>query len=306
MGADRHLRSELDGAAACTIRLLTLNLGLHRLQLPGGWQFPLVSHSERRLKAAPQLLRATGADVLALQEVYNPGHRRLLAAAMAENYPFSAEAPPTRLPAGNGLMFLSRFPISSCRFIPCRGGPLLTRLFWKQGFLAADIDLPTAGRTRFVNVHLAATVPFDHPEAAASTTNRDREISQLLSAAGPGYEAAILVGDFNTGPEICPDNYHRFIAAGYVDAFAATATPAQIAGGFTWDAANPLNAASRFRDSPRQRIDLVFVHKSRTKSLTPVATQIVLQDPVIGVGAEDSITLSDHYGMLVTLALSPH
>lgn len=301
MGADGHFRSEVDQAVNCTIRLLTLNLGQHGLQLPGGWQIPLSCHAKRRLEAAPRLLRGTGADILALQEVYSPGHRRFLAEALAETYPFSAQAPRTRLPVGNGLMILSRFPILNCQFIPCRGGPLLTRLVWKQGFLSAEIDLPVVGRTRFINVHLAATVPFDHPEALASTANRHREISQLISAAGG---RAILVGDFNAGPEICSDNYDRIIAAGYVDAFVASGAPARIADGFTWDSANPLNTASRFADSPGQRIDLVFVPKANLRSLVPVAAQVVLQNPAVDISCDQNTTLSDHYGMLATLAVS--
>jgi endonuclease/exonuclease/phosphatase family metal-dependent hydrolase len=301
MGGDQVLRSEPDRAAAGTVRILTLNLGLLCLELRGGWRIALAAHFEQRLAPAPQLLSSVDADILALQEVYSSADRHFLAQTMAARYPFSAEPPRARSLIGNGLMLLSRFPILSSSFIPCRGAPWWTRLLWQQGYLAVEIDLPFVGRTRLINVHLAASVPFGDSRTVASKANRKREIGQLLSAASASSRAAILAGDFNTSEEIYPENYHRIIDAGYADAFILANTSARNFGAFTWDSANPLNARGRFRDSPSQRIDHVFVLKAQ--SLVPVAAQVVLKDQSIRTKSGRHMPLSDHYGMLVTLAL---
>ena len=81
-----------DGA----FRLLTFNLGLLGFGLNRRLRMSLDSEVERRLVAAPALLSAVGADVMALQEVYMPADRQLLIRAMAAQYPFNTGSPHTR------------------------------------------------------------------------------------------------------------------------------------------------------------------------------------------------------------------
>jgi endonuclease/exonuclease/phosphatase family metal-dependent hydrolase len=287
---------------AGSFRLLTLNLGLLGVGMSGLWRLPIDSELKRRLAAAPELLSAIDADVIALQEVYAPADRQFLIRAMAARYPFHAGSPKALSLVGNGLMVLSRFPILHSEFALCGGAPDWTRLVWKQGLLSVDLDLPVVGRTRLINVHLAASVPFGRAGSIASEANRDRETAQLLSVANAGDPAAILAGDFNNSPEIHSNHYDRIIAAGYVDAFVAAREPAGANAGITWDATNPLNAHGRFRDSPSQRIDHVFVSQASSPSLAPVSAQLVLQESIIATPSGRRIPLSDHYGMLVTLA----
>jgi endonuclease/exonuclease/phosphatase family metal-dependent hydrolase len=287
-----------------SFRLLTINLGLLGVGMSGLWRLPIDSELKRRLAAAPDLLSAVDADVIALQEVYAPADRQFLIRAMAARYPFSAGSPKALSLVGNGLMVLSRFPILHSEFMLCKGAPPWTRLVWKQGLLGVDLDLPVIGPTRLINVHLAASVPFGQAGSMASEANRDREIVQLLSVASAGDPAAILAGDFNNSPEIHSNHYRRIIAAGYADAFVAAREPAGANTGITWDAANPLNARGRFRNSPSQRIDHVFVSRASSPSLTPVSAEIVLRESMIATPSGQRIPLSDHYGMLVTLAAS--
>ena len=201
-------------------------------------------------------------------------------------------------------MLLSRFPILQSEFMPCHSAPRWTRLFWNQGLLIVTFDVPGIGRIRLINVHLAASVPFGHSGSAASEANRAREIEQLLSATKGGERPAILTGDFNAGPEAHADSYHRVIKAGYADAFVGSPRSAATDPGFTWDAANPLNVRGRFRGSPSQRIDHVFVSGTGSPSLMPTSARIVLQERIISTTSGTEIPLSDHYGMLVTLAAS--
>jgi endonuclease/exonuclease/phosphatase family metal-dependent hydrolase len=301
MNADRTVPTETAGAAAGTVRVLTLNLGLLGLELRNRWHVALAGENEERLAAAPQMLCSVGADVLALQEVYSPAHARMLVEALATRYPFSAAAPRSRSIIGSGLMFFSRFPIVRSAFTPCRGAPWWTAPLWQQGFLAVDVDLPVIGCTRLINVHVAASLPFGNPHSNASEANRRSEIAQLIAAASAEDRAAILVGDFNTSEEIYPENYDRIIEAGYADAFISANKSAPTIGAVTWDSTNPLNTRGRFRDHPSQRIDHVFVHNAHARSLAPIAAQVVLQDRNIRLKSGEYSSLSDHYGMLVTL-----
>jgi endonuclease/exonuclease/phosphatase family metal-dependent hydrolase len=299
------VRQEANGEiAAGAVRVLTINLGLLGFGLNSRWRVPVDSHLKERLAAAPLLLSSQQADVIALQEVYSPADRELLASAMAAQHPYSAGSPRTRLLVGNGLMLLSRFPILRSEFMPVQGSPLRTLPFWRQGLLAADIELPSIGPTRLINSHIASSVPFSHAGSTASRANRNREITQLLSAAGGRKPVAILVGDFNTSPEVNPENYKRIIDAGFLDAFVASNPPSRVRDEFTWDSANPLNGRGRFRDAPSQRIDHVFVPNVQSPALVPKSARIVLQDRTIRTASGRKIPLSDHYGMLVTLTLS--
>jgi endonuclease/exonuclease/phosphatase family metal-dependent hydrolase len=301
MGTDDAHRRRPDGIAVDTLRLLTFNLGLLGFELKSRWRMPVDAHLRERLAAAPLVLSSVEADVIALQEIYSPADRRLLTRAMAARYPFSAGSPKMRSLTGNGLMVLSRFPILHSSFMPCHSAPLWTLPFWRQGLFAAEIELPLIGRTRLINVHIASSVPFGHADSNASKANRNREIGQLLSAANAQGQRAILMGDFNASPEVHPEDYFRIIDAGYLDAFVAS-NP-HTSRGFTWDSANPLNARGRFHDAPSQRIDHVFVPDIQSPWLKPISAQIVLQDRAISTASGVRIPLSDHYGMLVTLAV---
>ena len=221
---------------------------------------------------------------------------------MAPRYPFCAQAVRSRSLLGNGLMLLSRFPIVRSAFLPCIGASWWLNPLWRQGFLLAEIELPGAGRTSLINVHLAANLPFGDAEATASERNRTREIGQLLAAASAQSSAAILIGDFNTSDQIYPANYRRIIEAGYADAFVAA--NGEVRDGddtFTWDAANPVNGQGRFRHAPSQRIDHVFVATARQPALVPTSARVVLRDKSVRTASGERVSLSDHYGMLVAL-----
>jgi endonuclease/exonuclease/phosphatase family metal-dependent hydrolase len=300
--AEGASRANEKPAAAGEIRLLTLNLGLPYLGMGRRWRVALAENCRERLAAAPEMLASTDADVIALQEVYSPVDRGYLAEAMAARYPFCAHTTGFRGALGSGLMLLSRFPIVRSGFVPCHDAPWWLSPLWQQGFLSVEMVLPALGKTRLINVHLAATLPFGALDAPASAQNRSREIDQLLTAAGDAPAAAILLGDFNTGDTIYPDNYRRILLAGYADAFVAV-NGANQPGAVTWDAANPANSKGRFRHSPSQRIDHVMVRHSRRSTLIPAAARVVLRERCVKTGTGQRICLSDHYGMLVTLAL---
>jgi endonuclease/exonuclease/phosphatase family metal-dependent hydrolase len=164
--------------------------------------------------------------------------------------------------------------------------------------------MPIVGSTRVINTHIAASLPFADAESEASKANQKREIDQLIeAAAASGGGAAILIGDFNTSDKIHPENYQRIVDAGYDDAFLVANESSASSEAVTWDAANPLNRHGRFRYPPSQRIDHVFVAKCSRRSLLPIAADIVFKERSVKLGSGQQTPLSDHYGLLVTVAL---
>jgi len=226
-----------------------------------------------RLARAPEALRGTGADVIALQEVFRPGHRRFIAAALRGSHPHVLAPPPLRSVLGSGLMVLSAVPIRAGGLVP------LTRVgLVERGVLSVALDHPLLSATRLINVHARAGPAARH----------NAEIDHLLAVAAG---QAIMLGDFNCGPGAATWAYDRIVRAGFADAY-GTAGSLEAP---TWDAANPLNKAGRFRFEPSQRIDHVFV--PRTLAPHVAAARILLR--------YHDEPLSDHYGLIVELTQKP-
>ena len=70
----------------------------------------------------------------------------------------------------------------------------------------------------------------------------------------------------------------------------------------TWDPANPLNRSRA--DGPARRVDHIFVRPSAGHGVAVLAALPVLDEPVVPLPDEESLPLSDHYGLLAELAAS--
>lgn len=202
------------------LTLVTLNAGLLRLRL-GRLAVDMVPEVERRLRILPEALAAIGADIIALQEVFEPAHRQYLAAALKDVYPHHAGPGRDISGLGRGLMLLSRHPLARVRTPP--GMPWL---------LQAEV-----GSVTIATLHLV-------PHAW-----HGRQIAALIRHAN--HRHMVLLGDFNLGPSIAPRRWRRLLAAGFIDAGRDCAV--------TWSRANPLVASGLYRHAPNQRIDHVLV-----------------------------------------------
>ncbi len=208
-------------------------------------------------------MRATGADIIALQEVFLPAHRRFLIHALRDTHPHVLAPRASWSVLGSGLMLLSAVPLCGgfVRMPGVRGGAGLTErgALWAElgdpepgdpllrdpgpgdpeldGDLGAD-RCRDRGTLRLVTAHLRAGRPSRHAA----------EVMHLLRVAGG---PAILLGDFNCGPVVAPDAYRRILNGGFADAYAATGMMEAP----TWDAANPLKSgrAVSFQSQPENR-----------------------------------------------------
>jgi endonuclease/exonuclease/phosphatase family metal-dependent hydrolase len=302
---DGEARRASNASGTAALRLLTLNVGLLAFRIWGRRGLSFAPHIDERLASTPDHLNAIEADIIALQEIYDGAHSRFIRDALFRTHPYAFFPRSLRSVLGSGLMVLSRHPIVQAEFLRGRGGPVIANTISEKGALCVMVDIAGYGPLRLINVHLSVGGAFRRPQIKESRTHRATEIDQVLalSRPSPGRPPAILVGDFNCSPLVSPEIYDRIIAAGFIDAFAAV-TPADIArNAVTWDRANPANANGRYRHAPSQRIDHVFIPAALRDHTIPVSSAIEFQNPTVPVAAARTVTLSDHYGLSVRLAL---
>jgi endonuclease/exonuclease/phosphatase family metal-dependent hydrolase len=300
-----HLSKPRNLAAGPTVvKLLTLNLGLLAWRPFGRLGVSIDAHIDERIAAAPAHLQAIGADIIALQEVYAGRHGRWLRDSLAETYPHSYAPRRARSVLGSGLMVLSRFRISRAEFVPCYSAPGVHRAISEKGCLCTDVAVPNYGTLRLLNLHLTVGGLLRQARAPDDAMHSFAQIDDVLSVAlRPDRLPALLVGDFNCSPVVNVEIYRRIAASGYLDAFGAVAPPDAARNAVTWDAANLMNSTGRHRDAPSQRIDHVFVPTSLGEKVAPISSTIELTEPTVAVLGRKPVTLSDHYGLLVRLAL---
>ncbi len=282
------------------LKLLTYNTGLARFVLWGKSIEPMPYVSERA-DYLPEFLAALDADVIALQEIYEAVHRTNLAAALAAIYPhvmlFDAQSP---LGLNDGLMLLSKYPIDYRSFIAFDDSLLDDRFFTRKGYTRCVIETPL-GRFTVFNVYTMAGGLFRHPERPGIDRLRQRQVDQLVAnVKHENGNNMVLLGDFNTGPQVSPSNYASLLHAGFVDVYVAT-EHASGEPAVTWDPQNPLNVNSPHRMCPPQRIDHILLDERSLESIRIRSSNIVGHEHVVPTTAGQLVTPSDHYGLLTEL-----
>ena len=68
----------------------------------------------------------------------------------------------------------------------------------------------------------------------------------------------------------------------------------------TWDPANPLNRGRV--TGPARRVDSVFVRSGGGRTVAVADARIVLDEPLVPLPDGGPVPVSDHYGLLATLA----
>jgi endonuclease/exonuclease/phosphatase family metal-dependent hydrolase len=278
------------------MKLLTYNAGLLDVRLCGRSLLKPAGFIAERFDRLPESILALDPDIVTLQEVYDRRHKETLAARLAPAYPYAAISPqrrPSILPPS--LLTLSKWPLRNLGFHRFRAMPIAEKLVDNKGFHLCSISSPS-GDVLIANVH-ATSGGMRHPEDATSDRIRERQIDELLagvSSAAP----VVLAGDFNCG-SVSVGNYRRLLGAGYADAWtAATADP-----GWTWEPTSSLNAGGTHSGwgCAAQRIDLVLLNANAARTWRVLDARRVFTEPSVCVDS-GRVTLSDHYGVLVTMA----
>jgi endonuclease/exonuclease/phosphatase family metal-dependent hydrolase len=284
------------------LRLLTFNAWLLRL-----FRVPVARDLPARLARLPEAAAATGADVVALQEVWPPRVAAWLARRLqALGYPhLAAGAGRTRFRVlGDGLMIASRHPLSAAGRLRFSRSSVWYEALIGKGALAADVVLPGGEALRLVTAHLGV-VRYDtgrgayREDDARTRRGQVEELAAWMDGLNHGPRHLVLAGDLNVaehfsgggGEATPPSDYAHFrtrllLADAYREHHPA-------ADGFTFDPARNAHAGrGHLRATPGRRIDYVL-YRGGT-GLRSHAASIVLQE---------SPPLSDHYGLLVEFEL---
>lgn len=283
------------------ISFLTLNTFLLEIRLLGAPLYPTAPHLAARLAALPGAVRALGADVVCLQEVFRRPHRAFLAASLRDVYPHSAGLRQPGLPLGTGLLVLSRHEIEAARVLEFRAGFIEEKLVVRMGLLDCILRLPGLGRCRVLTFQAIAGGLFSHPESARAEACRADQIAELLRHADEGApDVTVIAGDLNAGPTSSVANYRQVVAAGFVDAIAATnGAPGP---GITWDPGNPVIANDGDRALPAQRIDHVFLRNGVGPGCRVEDARVVLDERCVALADGRRVPVSDHYGIFARIA----
>ena len=279
------------------MNFLTYNAGLLDLRILGRSFIKPADWIEERFAALQPSLVRLDADIVALQEVYEPRHKNMLIAGLSKIYPYASVSPlkgPSVVPAS--LVTLSKWPIVTQEFIRFEQMPLAEKLVDNKGFLLTAINTP-GGLLTVANVHTTAGGAI-HPEHPKTDRIRSRQLEQLcrtVQTNGP----VILVGDFNCG-SVSTRNYAQLLDAGYADIWTEISP---LDSGFTWEPTSILNVGGAHTKwgCPAQRIDLILLNKLALAALPPMHVKRVFVEQNVRISDALSVTLSDHAGVLATL-----
>lgn len=226
-----------------------------------------------RVPACVEVLRALGADVLALHEATPALWEALLGAAWVQaGYHVSAGPDPA---AGYGTVLLSRWPLVM------ETHRLST---YKRTLLGTT--LLNGRRVGFLAAHLTS----DH--TAGAEQRREHQLRIIDERLGRGdLDGAVVLADLNFGDDTRPD------VDGYTDPWRML-HPHDA--GFTFDpAVNPLAALASVTGRPR-RLDRILVRSATPGGLAPLAVQRFAVEPFDG-----ERFVSDHFGVTALLQDPP-
>ena len=209
----------------------------------------------------------------------------------------------------NGLLTFSKFPIKKAQLTAHERVSALERYLATKSMLAIEVDVPTFGDCVFINMHTTAggTTDPEHPDV---DTDREHELKQAMDycklVEGEG-KIGIIVGDLNCGPEASKSNYEYCLKGGFRDTYVEAKSSGKLEAGpsSTWDPSNHLNKIGPHASSPGQRCDHILLPTTSCEHMTVENAKVVFdeREAPLAAGKEKS-TLSDHYGLVVSLKSS--
>lgn len=266
------------------IRLLSLNI----------WDLPItLPFTDRGRRLAALLARLPGerADIVLLQEAFRHTFRRLLVERLAGMHADAMLHHVRRtggltMDASGGLTTFSRWPMRESLFVPSRRVPgmKIDERIGRKGWLWTPLETPQ-GIVHVANVHLYAG---NAPRDARIRALQVRQMLRSVPPTGP----VVIAGDFNMAaeyerPDTGPTGFDLLRAAGF----------REVADGRSDGVATMAPSRNRWArylpwHRPDRRLTQVFLRGPFTVT-APV--RLTLHDPPV----------SDHYGLLVELAIAP-
>jgi len=233
-------------------------------------------NSTRRFAAIVQLIKKSGADVVALQEVERWFVHALQAHSWIKNQFHFSEYGPGQAPGG--LYILSRYPIASTNYY--------------ENIQPGQVEVTTRGRVLVAKLGVkqqavyVATTALDY----RSSENRANSLEFIFRTLKP-YRHVFLLGDFNFDEGAKTEA--AAIPRSYLDLWPTLISDKP---GYTWDPRANWFAASSDPQSRASRIDRVYL---RSNQWMPRSIHLVgcsVSDPLCGaknLDVKKGVTLID-------------
>ncbi|MBE7451198.1 MAG: endonuclease/exonuclease/phosphatase family protein [Kofleriaceae bacterium] len=282
------------------LKVATFNAGLVQL----------VKAGPQRIAPIQAALAGLDADVICLQELYTQyTDPAVFAEALAATFPYAWYETSVVNPLGNGLAILSKRPLyrgRHLRYVMNDSNNVVDRAV----IAATVVDAAGGYHAHVLCTHIQAGLD------GAGVTRRQAQLAELgafVTAQGYAGAPAILLGDFNAGPDPDPgdDECSDDSNCAPTCLGADTASYAAMATTYGWDdpASTLFSACTSCRDQfvqmatlnlfpcePSQRIDHCFTRNLAGAAVTAITRE--LDDPVSISGAGGTaMWLSDHYAV---------
>jgi endonuclease/exonuclease/phosphatase family metal-dependent hydrolase len=275
-----------------------ISKGIIKILSYNTWGLPIAlsGHDQkRRFELLPKSILQNKADIIALQEAFNPTLREnLLSILPREYYTFSDYRcsrnilPYIEMDCYGGLMTLSAFPIVNEKFYtyPNNQSYSLIEKLGRKGFLVSQIR-HGAQDILVINTHLYAG---NDKHAEEIRLQQIKHLHATMSANTMYTEGKVmLVGDLNIQhPDIACSQVYDFLVGvmGFADS-----KPDIDENDFTMDSETNKYVTSK---EPKAKLDYVFI-----KSKPEFPVKMLNQSKAMTTQA----TLSDHYGWEVFLKI---
>lgn len=280
------------------LKILTFNAGLFELRAFG---LPVIKPADflkERLETMPAEILKVDADIIALQEVYFHNHQNFLIEKLKNRYHYYFYKRTSAVKVNNGLMILSKFPITKQFYFPLKNkGPLDERTIAQKGILDCIVNINGFGELRIINLHPTAGGFLYKQDSPEIIEIRNNQINQAYELSTSTKLPTVILGDFNTGPEIAQENYNFLLQKQFIDSYLSFADREGIQPEVTWDAGISLNKKGTHSESISQRIDHIYISPEFQERFTIENCWVVFKEQVVKTPTEN-VQISDHYGML--------
>jgi len=179
-------------------------------------QHPLVFDDDNRARLIAARIRASGADIVGLQEVWAPAMQEWFRRALGDLYPYSWHPPIPELNLINtsGLVILSKYQLTRLEFSPFpRGDRGISDedKFARKGVITATVEpWPGGPGVRLGISHATCDMGGE----------QQPDIQQIASRTAEGHEGpTIMMGDFNVHRDKYPTMQGIFEKIGAIDAY---------------------------------------------------------------------------------------
>lgn len=292
------------------LTVLTYNVGLLRFRLFGFVEvFSNPSFAKERFPHILTHLQGidSSVDILCIQECYEQTHADAIINVMKEKLPYHCRINNNYsvLKFHNGLLILSKYPIADIYLQKLDKVASLERHMANKSNLVCTINIPSLGPVRLVNMHTTAggTTDPEHGDVDLDREDELRQAWQVCEKAIAEGQIPLIIGDLNCGPEASAGNLNYILGKGFRDTFAEheqnTGTPAEVR--HTWDPTNYLNTIGPHAKCPGQRCDHVLIPTQQMAQWRVSEARIIFRDKVVPLKKGLMSTLSDHFGLLVSL-----